>query len=130
MCSLNNMKTLIMVQKHNNNAFDKFLFLAMKAFILARALFPKESYLGGIRNAIQSNTFFFSDIQEDSHKVNKCLARYSPRATTISQPTTRTPNEPAMNKNANFGPNLAILKMCKNGNIWPKIGIFVHCWLI
>ena len=102
------MKTLIMVQKHNNNAFDKFLFLAMKAFILARALFPKESYLGGIRNAIQSNTFFFSDIQEDSHKVNKCLARYSPRATTISQPTTRTPNEPAMNKNANFGPNLVV----------------------
>ena len=101
------MKTLIMVQKHNNNAFDKFLFLAMKAFILARALFPKESYLGGIRNAIQSNTFF-SDIQEDSHKVNRCLARYSPRATTTSQPTTRTLNKPAMNKNANFGPNLVV----------------------
>ena len=31
------------------------------------------------------------------HKVNRCLARYSPRATTINQPTNRapSPNEPA-----------------------------------
>ena len=37
------------------------------------------------------------------YKVNRCLARYSPRATTTSQPTNRAPNEPAMNKNAKFG---------------------------
>ena len=48
-----------MVKKRNNNAFDKFLFLAMnEAFILARALSPKENYLRGLRNAIPSNPFF------------------------------------------------------------------------
>ena len=31
----------------------------------------------------------------DEHKVNRCLARYSPRATTTNQPTNRAPNEPA-----------------------------------
>ena len=29
------------------------------------------------------------------NKVNRCLARYSPRATTTDQPTNRAPNEPA-----------------------------------
>ena len=29
------------------------------------------------------------------HKVNRCLARYSPRATTTNQPTNRATNEPA-----------------------------------
>ena len=29
------------------------------------------------------------------HKVNRCLARYSPRATTTNHPTNRAPNEPA-----------------------------------
>merc|ERR1711952_252194 len=38
------------------------------------------------------------------NKVNRCLARYSPRATT----TNMAPNEPAMDKNANFGPNLVV----------------------
>ena len=28
------------------------------------------------------------------YKENRCLARYSPRATTTSQPTNRAPNEP------------------------------------
>ena len=28
------------------------------------------------------------------HKVNRCLARYSPRATTTNQPTNSVPNEP------------------------------------
>ena len=50
------------------------------------------------------------------YKVNRCLARYSPRATTTSQPTNRAPNEPAMNKNANFQPNLLIF--------WQKILFF------
>ena len=42
------------------------------------------------------------------YKVNRCLARYSPRAITTSQPTNRAPNEPALNKNANFGPTLVL----------------------
>ena len=29
------------------------------------------------------------------YKVNRCLARYSPRVSTINQPTNRAPNEPA-----------------------------------
>ena len=29
------------------------------------------------------------------YKVNRCLARYSPRATTTNQPTNRAPNKPA-----------------------------------
>ena len=44
------------------------------------------------------------------YKVKRCLARYSPRATTTSQPTNRAPNEPARpGKNANFGPNMVVL---------------------
>ena len=35
------------------------------------------------------------DINGDNYKVNRCLARYSPRATTTNQPTNRAPNEPA-----------------------------------
>ena len=45
---------------------------------------------------------------ENINKVNMCLARYSPRATTTSQPINRAPNEPAMDKNANFGPNWVV----------------------
>ena len=45
-----------------------------------------------------------------NHKVNRCLARYSPRATNTNQSTNRAPNEPAQNeqkcqfwaKNPNF----------------------------
>ena len=47
--------------------------------------------------------------QKNTYKVNRCLARYSPRATTTSQPTNRAPYEPAMDKNANFGPNLDVI---------------------
>ena len=43
-------------------------------------------------------------------KVNRCLARYSPRATTASQPINRAPNEPAMVRIANFGPNLVVFE--------------------
>ena len=31
----------------------------------------------------------------DNDKVNRCLARYSPRATTTNRPTNRAPNKPA-----------------------------------
>ena len=41
--------------------------------------------------------------------INRCLARYSPRTATTNQPTNRAPNEPAIDRNANFGPNLVIL---------------------
>ena len=45
------------------------------------------------------------------YKVNRCLARYSPRATTTNPPTNRAPKKPAWpkwTKNANFGPNLVV----------------------
>ena len=32
---------------------------------------------------------------DDNDKVNKCLARYSPRATTTNRPTNRASNKPA-----------------------------------
>ena len=50
------------------------------------------------------------DKEDDNNydKVNRCLARYSPRATTTSQPINRAPNEPAMVRNAKFGPNLVV----------------------
>ena len=38
----------------------------------------------------------YNDDADNSDKVNRCLARYSPRATTTSQPINRAPNEPAM----------------------------------
>ena len=44
----------------------------------------------------------------DNDKVNRCLARYSPRATTTSQPINKAPNEPAMVRYAKFGPNLVV----------------------
>ena len=54
-----------------------------------------------------------SDLGEEIeiHKVNRCLVRYSPRATTTHRPTNRAPNKPAwpkLTKNANFGPNLVV----------------------
>ena len=44
------------------------------------------------------------------YKVNRWLARYSPRTTTTSQPINRAPNEPTMVKNANFGLNLVVFE--------------------
>ena len=44
------------------------------------------------------------------YKGNRCLARYSPRAKTTSQPINRAPNEPAMVRNANFGLNLVVFE--------------------
>ena len=47
----------------------------------------------------------------EKDKVNRCLARYSPRATTTNQPTNRAPNKPARPgpKMTKFGPKLAFL---------------------
>ena len=54
----------------------------------------------------------------DIYKVNRCLARYSPRATTTTQPTNWAPNEPASpGKNAKLGRSWA-----KNPNFyWRKL---------
>ena len=49
-------------------------------------------------------------IKIKKNKVNRCLARYSPCATTTSQPIMGTPNEPAMVRNANFGLNLVVFE--------------------
>ena len=46
----------------------------------------------------------FALLKGFTNKVNRCLARYSPRATT----TNRAPNEPAMDKIANFRLNLVV----------------------
>ena len=48
-------------------------------------------------------------------KVNRCLARYSPRATTTNWPTNRAPKKPAWP-----GPNLP--KMPILGQIWSFLG--------
>ena len=48
------------------------------------------------------------------HKVNRCLARYSPRATTTNRPTTghwiSLHGLAQIDKNSSFGPNLVVLK--------------------
>ena len=57
----------------------------------------------------QNFKFNFLLLRKYTYKVNRCLARYSPRAITTNQPTNRAPNEPARpGKNANFGPNLDV----------------------
>ena len=45
------------------------------------------------------------------HKVNRCLARYSPRATTTNQPTNRATNE-----------------LARPGPKWPKMPISGQIW--
>ena len=59
------------------------------------------------------------------YKVNRCFARYSPRATTTSQPTNRAQNEPAMDKNANFGLNLVVFGQ-KFLFLLEKLKVFTH----
>ena len=49
--------------------------------------------------------------QKEKHKVNRCLARYSPCATTTNRPTNRALNKPAWP-----GPN------------WPKMPILGQIW--
>ena len=52
---------------------------------------------------------------ENINKVNMCLARYSPRATTTNQPTNRALNEPAR-------PGAKLTKMPILGQIWSFLG--------
>ena len=60
---------------------------------------------------IKKNVHCFEDMQVGctKDKVNRCLARYSPRATTTNRPTNRAPN-------ACPGPN------------WPKMPILGQIW--
>ena len=46
---------------------------------------------------IKKNVHCFEDMQVGctKDKVNRCLARYSPRATTTNRPTNRAPHKPA-----------------------------------
>ena len=53
------------------------------------------------------------------HKENRCLARYSPRATTTNRPTNRAPNKPAWP-----GPNLVFL------SIAGSFGALLVGWLV
>ena len=53
---------------------------------------PQENMTEG--NFVQHISTGVTDL-DDSDKVNRCLARYSPRATTTNRPTNRAPNKPA-----------------------------------
>ena len=65
---------------------------------------PKIDTLDALGDAI------FYNLDNNLDKVKRCLARYSLRAITTSQPTNRAPNEPARpGKNANFWHNMAVL---------------------
>ena len=63
-----------------------------------------KMYKGSSKYSKYSKYFLENDKIKIYNKVNRCLARYSPRATTTSQPINRAPNEPAMVRNAKFGP--------------------------
>ena len=63
------------------------------------------------------------DEYDEYDKVNRCLARYSPRATTTNQPTNRAPNGPARpGKNAKFGRSWA--KNDQKCIFWTNFGRF------
>ena len=49
------------------------------------------------------------------YKVNRCLARYSPRATTTNRPANRAPNKPAWP--GPYQPKMPVL-----GQIWSFLG--------
>ena len=52
------------------------------------------------------------------HKVSRCLARYSPRATTTKEPTDRAPNEPALFPSKG--------RFCKKKNLPKRQKFFPH----
>ena len=71
-----------------------------------RSMMSEDNYLSLSHNClfVRSKTNFFQKqtfsclFTNYLHKVNRCLARYSPRATTTNQPTNRAPIEPARTK--------------------------------
>ena len=56
-----------------------------------------ESLPAGLLHQVGNQTQTNTDkpTQSQKHKVNRCLARYSPRATTTNRPTNRALNKPA-----------------------------------
>ena len=48
-----------------------------------------------IIRAFPGNVMLIRTVTESYYKVNRCLARYSPRATTTNRPTNRAPKKPA-----------------------------------
>ena len=69
--------------------------------------FPPSSSV--LRYSIFVSIFMW--LVSGSEKVNRWLARYSPRATTTNQPTNGAPNEPA-----------------RPGSKWPKMHILDQIW--
>ena len=61
-----------------------------KEGLLVREALKKTVFLGIIPKPVDP------PIDTSSNKVNRCLARYSPCATTTKRPTNRTPNKPAL----------------------------------
>ena len=97
------------------------LYFPQKVAILRTRVHPSlYSTFTGLEGALLGNVFFgrfplwLRRIKRllvgNFYKVNRCLARYSPRATTTSQPINRAPNEQAMVRNANFGLNLVVFE--------------------
>ena len=71
-----------------------------------RSMMSEDNYLSLSHNClfVRSKTNFFQKqtfsclFTNYLHKVNRCLARYSPRATTTNQTTNRAPIEPTRTK--------------------------------
>ena len=60
-------------------------------------------------NKSHSFEFYCCSPRGDLNKVNRCLTRYSPRATTTNRPTNRAPNKPAWHgRNWPKMPNLVV----------------------
>ena len=72
----------------------------------------RQNYTIG-HNTVTNNTVKGYKMQQYDklYKVNRCLARYRPRATTTNRFTNRAPNKPALH-----GPN------------WPKMPILGQIW--
>ena len=71
----------------------------------------QEDHEGRNRQFLTSFIFVTLYLFTLNNKVNRCLARYSPRATTTNRPTNRALNKPAWP-----GPN------------WPKMPILGQIW--
>ena len=66
--------------------FSIIIFMATNILVVAGVIVNQYGYLA---------MDFYLAKRRDYHKDNRCLATYSPRATTTDQPTNRAPNEPA-----------------------------------
>ena len=55
----------------------------------------ENTFLRTLRAAPESEQYLYVRSEVIYNKVNRCLARYSPRATTTNRLTNRAPNKPA-----------------------------------